>query len=210
MAISTKHLKNRCLKRRCLLGIKSNDLILGDLVVWLTAVGGSVCQHLQAGAQPAWQQDCAWGWCVWRASVSVLPLVTRGRDGFCSCLLPLWLPCKRLEQPLLQRETMSTLFILCQAGVHQGCWHCHDSCTFLVLNTVFSASHCAPSGEKKWEEQPAPPSLPITGSMGQTGTPVPWGRGGFPGHRPGWHSSDIGQAGTWSTRREGQAEQNAG
>lgn len=33
-------------------------------------------------------------------------------------------------------------------------------------------------------------------------------QGSHPGHRTGWHSSDRGQAGMWSTRTEGQAEQN--
>lgn len=199
MAISTKHLKNRCLKRRHLLGIKSNDLILGDLAVWLKVMGGSVLQRWQGGTRPAWQQGCGWVWRGWRAGGPVLPSATwpqRGRVGLCSCSLPLQLPCGGLEQPWLQRERMNAFFSLCQAGVHQGCRHCHDSCTFLVLNIVFSTSHCAPScGEGRWEEQPAPPSLPVLGSMRQTGTPVAWGRAGFPGHGTGWHPGDMGQAG---------------
>lgn len=48
-------------------------------------------------------------------------------------------------------------------------------------------------------------SVPWTG---QAGTSVTWERPRYPGHRTGWHSSDTGQAGMWSTRTEGQAEQN--
>lgn len=42
----------------------------------------------------------------------------------------------------------------------------------------------------------------------QPATPVTWERPRFPGHSTACHFSDTGQAGMWSTRTEGQAEQN--
>lgn len=99
----------------------------------------------------------------------------RSRDGLLSRPLPLQLPCERLVQPWLLGEKTNAFLSLCQARVSQGRQHCHDSCTFLVLNTTFSTSHCAPRcGVGRWEEQPAPPSFPAPGRPGSHG----WGRPG--------------------------------
>lgn len=143
-------------------------------------------QHRPGGTRSAQWQGCDLGRRGWRAGGPLLlspAWPQRSRDGRRSHHLPLRLPCEGLEPPRLQREKMNIFLSLCQAGVCQGSWYCCDSCTFLVLNIIFSTSPCAPHcGEGRWGERPAPPSLPALG------------RPGSPQHGAGRHCSDMGQA----------------
>ena len=108
---------------------------------------------------------------------------------------------------------MNAFFCLCQARVYQGCQHCRDSCTFLCTLHTLSTLHSLPlavlpAAEREGEGNSLPHHLflrwvgrgPMDGagrcphSMGQAGTPVTWGRPGFPGHGTGRHPGDMGQA----------------
>lgn len=150
-------------------------MVLGDLVVWLKAVGS------RGKEGQCWPGGIAMlGWGGWRASGLVLPAavwIWRSSDGSTATSASLartgaiLAPGATVTQ---QSQSLQGTEWAFTSACAMGCWHCADR-HFLVLNIIFFSSCCG-WGERMWGVQP---TTAIPSCTGQA-SPHEWSRLGFP------------------------------